>query len=359
MIYLSSSLQSSSSSLLSSSSYYLSLTEATKTTTTNRLVDQYDNNNNDIDSGLKQQRKTESLEKDTLSCTPGTFKDIDQWRGLFPRLGFPLNGKALVSIPIGSKGRNSVDALIESMGHDAFDYFLFAFDDTNWETSNWYGKSGVRVERVSGYKWTLYYDYLTASLVEPYTHLFLWDDDLQPAPGFDGTAILHILQSLYIEIAAPMIRNNAHLHFDGAATIHRNNTLEPLHTVNYVEIMAPIYSKRVWLQCLLPHLVRDRGTGWGIDAFLQNFGGCVPGDIYTMRFPLDHTDSKTLSAIHVNNTNHIGDQTNRKYEREVRARKVRPRAGFKGRHFDYGIQVDSNCNMVKLRRGRRGALRLA
>eukprot|EP00555_Chaetoceros_dichaeta_P005154 CAMPEP_0198266734 /NCGR_PEP_ID=MMETSP1447-20131203/29832_1 /TAXON_ID=420782 /ORGANISM="Chaetoceros dichaeta, Strain CCMP1751" /LENGTH=59 /DNA_ID=CAMNT_0043956961 /DNA_START=26 /DNA_END=201 /DNA_ORIENTATION=+ len=59
--------------------------------------------------------------------------------------------------------------------------------------------------------------------------------------------------------------------------------------------MAPIYSKRIWVECLLPYMVRDHGTGWGIDSILQNCADCVPADIFTMQFPLDHNiDGKTL-----------------------------------------------------------------
>ena len=107
-----------------------------------------------------------------------------QWRALSPNGRFPVKGKALVAIPIGSNGRTTVDTLVRSMGHDAFDYLFFAYDDTNWTASEWYGRPGVDVKRGAGAKWTLYYDHLTMDVVAEYTHLFLWDDDVRPAPGF-------------------------------------------------------------------------------------------------------------------------------------------------------------------------------
>ena len=230
---------------------------------------------------------------DERGCTPGSFDTTAQWRALFPNGRFPFKGKALVAIPIGFKGRATVDALVDSMGHDAFDYLFFAFDDTDWTVSKWYGRPGVEVKRGPGFKWTLYYDHLTSDVVAAYTHLFLWDDDLGPAPGFDGEALLHLVQSLDIACAQPMIRKNAPAHLEGISVQHRSSQL--LHEVTVVEIMVPIYSTRLWVDCIRPRLVRERGTGFGIDTVLMQHGECVPDHLYTIRMPLDHGDGKSLA----------------------------------------------------------------
>jgi len=280
----------------------------------------------------------EVFDKD-VPCRPGKFQDAAQWRSLFKH-GLSLKGKALVSIAIGKKGRKSMDALIESMGHTWFDYLLFAFDDTDWETSTWFDKDGVTVKRTKGKKWTLYYDYLTPDVVEPYTHLFLWDDDMSPAPGFDAEVILQIVQSLNIEISQPMIRTNSHKQWEGTGLYDRGE--EPLRTVKIVEVMVPIYSKRVWLDCALPHLIRDHGSGWGIDTVLMNYGDCVPDDSYSLRLPMDHNDLKTLPWEELRVEPKDGEK---KYEDAAKARGEKPRAGFEGPYKELDIEVDDKCNL--------------
>ena len=69
-----------------------------------------------------------------------------------------------------------------------------------------------------------------------------------------------------------------------------------LHEVKTVEIMAPIMSSRVWIQCIRPRLVRDRGNGWGVDLTIFNYGKCVPAHLFSVRLPLDHVNHKTASS---------------------------------------------------------------
>jgi hypothetical protein len=168
------------------------------------------------------------------SCTSGIYKNVSQWRSLFQGRPLPLLGKALVSIPIGGKGRSCVNALIERMGHRAYDYYFFAYDATTWEEEEWFGRDGVTVKRIQGAKWALYRDHLPGELTSAYTHLFLWDDDMLPTPDFDGEVFLQLVQSLDISYAQPMIRRNPHTFVKGSDVRHRMGTHEPLHEVRSV-----------------------------------------------------------------------------------------------------------------------------
>lgn len=234
------------------------------------------------------------IERDR-GCIPGSFETASQWRKLFPNGRFPFKGKALVAIPIGSKAHDAstIDALVRSMGHDAFDYLFFAFDDTDWTEYDWYERPGVSVKHERGAKWTFYKDHLKPDVVEKYTHLFLWDDDLAPAPGFDGEGLLHLMQSLDIVCAQPMIRSNAH-NIEGTQVESRNGS-HLLHETRVVEVMAPVLATKWWAQCIYPRLVRDRGSGYGVDSYLFQYGDCVPPQFYAVRFPVDHLDTKSLS----------------------------------------------------------------
>lgn len=117
-----------------------------------------------------------------------------------------------------------------------------------------------------------------------------------PAHGFDGEALLKTLQALHIDISQPMVRQNAHDYYEGLSTSHRVKSLTPLHEVRVVECMAPIISTHTWSNCIHPRLVRERGSGWGVDQSLFNFG-CAPDYIYSLRMPLDHVDSQSGKAV--------------------------------------------------------------
>lgn len=64
---------------------------------------------------------------------------------------------------------------------------------------------------------SLYFDRLLADVVRPYTHMFLWDDDLEPTVNFDGEVLLHLLQNFDIGISQPVIARNSHAYHDGTS----------------------------------------------------------------------------------------------------------------------------------------------
>jgi hypothetical protein len=274
-------------------------------------------------------------------CTAGVYENALQWKTLFPNHAVPLKGKALVSIPIGARALESISKLVKSMGHKAFDFKFFAYDDTNWTAEEWFGMDGVSVIRTAGgRKWTLYFDYLLAENVTSYTHLFLWDDDLEPTIEFDGEVLLHLLQAFDVGISQPMISLRAHTQFEGTASSQREWGL--LHQVAVVEIMAPIYSSLVWSDCIRPRMARDRGSGWGLDLWLQNYGDCVPDQIYSVGLALDHMDKHSLSKSFANgNSKSEGNR----YAAEARRGGWKPRAGLGGPFNDLGVRLDAECTL--------------
>jgi hypothetical protein len=277
----------------------------------------------------------------TSLCTDGVYENSQQWRSLFPNGTVPLKGKALVSIPIGLEAVDSIANLIKIMGHEAFDYAFFAYDDTDWSKAAWFKKKGVSVlhtprER----KWTLYFDYLLAETVRSYSHVFLWDDDLEPTVGFDGEVLLQMLQAFDIGIAQPVIAKHSHMQFEGTSLGQRPFGL--LHQVRIVEIMAPIYSTTQWSECLRPRMARDRGSGWGLDLWVQNYGDCVPEHIYSIGTALDHLDRHSLSKS--SSSGQTKSEGN-KYAADSRKKGWKPRGGLNGPFKDFGVVVDAQCHL--------------
>jgi len=282
----------------------------------------------------------------TSPCTAGAYENSQQWRTLFPNSTVPLKGKALVSIPIGAHAVDTIANLIKVMGHKAFDYTFFAYDDTDWSKEVWFEIEGVSVLRTPHErKWTLYYDYLIAESVHAYSHLLLWDDDLEPTAGFDGEVLLQMLQTFDIGISQPVIGKHSHVQFEGTTLGQRNWGL--LHQISIVEIMAPMYSTAQWSECLRPRMARERGSGWGLDLWVQNYGDCVPDHIYSIGIALDHLDRHTLSkSASVSQTKSEGNR----YAADSRKKGWKPRSGLNGPFKDFGVAVDAQCQLSLVER---------
>lgn len=285
-------------------------------------------------------------------CRTGTYESPQQWRGLL-RGNLAFEKKALVAIPVGYKAREAISSLIDSMGHRAFDYVLFAYDEYPWEVERLADKPGVTLLRTrGGRKWALYYNHLNnRTHLEKYSHLFLWDDDLQPVLGyFDGELLLHFLQQLKIEIAQPMIRRNHHGSYGFEGTDFKmlsggGRDGAFLREVQIVEIMAPCYSVRVWLECILPRMIDGggEGGGWGIDIYLQNTGSCVPEKLFSIALPLDHIDGKALEK---NNT--ASRQELNQYGHLARQYQWQTRPHLISCQFNHStVFVDRDCSVQK------------
>lgn len=269
-------------------------------------------------------------------CTPGTYQNASQWRTLFPNGRFSFHRKALVSIPIGKKARKTVSSVITSMGHHAFDYLLFAYDDFSWKTEAWYHEPGVSVVHVPGGRmFQLYHDYLIPNKVSPYSHLFLWDDDIQPAPGFDGEVLLQFLQAFNLDIAQPLIRKNAH------GELVDRGFGGTIREVKQVEIMVPCYSTKTWLECIRPRIIREFVTSWGIDSVLHSSGSCAPENEYGIRIPLDHMNFQSLTKL--KGFSHQGYAEQREYQKQAQAENW-PRRKSRALH-EYSVNLNDDCKL--------------
>lgn len=107
-------------------------------------------------SDTQDSEKKEETDNYPHKCLPGTFNSASGLRKLFPSLSQSFHQKALVAIPIGASGRRNISSLVQSMGHAAFDYRLFAYDNTDWRSEPWYNQTGVAILRMSykAMKWT-------------------------------------------------------------------------------------------------------------------------------------------------------------------------------------------------------------
>jgi hypothetical protein len=92
-----------------------------------------------------------------------------------------------------------------------------------------------------------------------FDYLFLWDDDLEIPDKFDPWRFVDLMRRNGLEVAQPALTSDSeHSH---AITLQRTGELR---RTNFVEIMAPVYSRAAW-EWLHARLDSDNFSGWGYD----------------------------------------------------------------------------------------------
>jgi len=181
--------------------------------------------------------------------------------------------KGLIAIPIGKQNYKIVTKTIQYFSSSYYDFMFCRYDyndnnDTHIDFKKYLNNVNliIDIKEKNIRKWDCYKKYLTPQKISfsKYSHLFLWDDDIQVNSNFDSIFLLNILQKKHIHAAQPSLSYGCHYEF---TRTHYKKSYG-IKKVPFVEIMAPIYSVDVWKKCLHPLLLNHplKGTGYGIDA---------------------------------------------------------------------------------------------
>ena len=166
------------------------------------------------------------------------------------------SGKSLYFSPVGKAGKAFLTQMASLFPADQFDFLVVCYDDTD------FSDLGGRVEviRDRGHKWRFVKKYLTPEKVAAYDYVFIWDDDLDPT-DFDPTAFVDILRRNRIDIAQPSLTADS-FSFHPITVTHPG----PVgRLTNFVEIMCPVYSSKIW-PSIYPYIEPEvNELGWGYD----------------------------------------------------------------------------------------------
>eukprot|EP00122_Pirum_gemmata_P017448 Pgem_evm1s16337 len=198
----------------------------------------------------------------------------------------------LLAIPSGLKNKPYLDLLLDKFSEKIFDIVLFVYDQS--KRDDWIGKRYTNVKFVfigRKAKWSIAFEHLPPSLVNRYAYILFWDDDITPTPNFDSTILMYFLWKNNIEISQPFLASNSHYRY----LANQSNYDAFLRAVPMVEIMVPIYSSRVWRDCIY-RLTEISSSGYGIDNFAGQCGLCYKMQSYAVNMPVHHNDGKSLSG---------------------------------------------------------------
>jgi len=207
-------------------------------------------------------------EKNMLNWPVRAFAQLTRIRpGPLTNVG-PSN-KSLLAVAVGRDGMPAVEFLMTKFPPSHFDVILFHYDSSNWNHFGWY--SNVTAVRALGQsKFWFAKRFLGPDIVKGYRHIFLWDEDVVPSASFSAADYVETLETYHIHFSQPAIVMNAH--YQNVLGRHSSGIGR---WVNFVEIMAPVFSVDAWIHCVHRMIQPDLIWGWGLDQSWYRVCGSI------------------------------------------------------------------------------------
>jgi len=175
--------------------------------------------------------------------------------GAQPGGGGPA-GRCLYFSPVGKSGKAILQQIVALFPAELFDFLIVGYDDTDF--SDLAGR--IELIRDRGQKWRLIKKHLTPEKVAAYDYVFMWDDDILPV-NFDPVEFVSILRRNRVDIAQASLTTDSYS-FHPITVVHPNAVGR---LTNFVEIMCPVYSSKIW-PAIYPYIEPDvNELGWGYD----------------------------------------------------------------------------------------------
>ncbi|CAN1182199.1 hypothetical protein LINPERPRIM_LOCUS40718 [Linum perenne] len=169
--------------------------------------------------------------------------------------------KYLVTFTVGWDQRHNIDMAIRKFSDD-FTILLFHYDGrvTEWDVFEW-SKTAIHISVKRQTKWWYAKRFLHPDVIAPYEYIFIWDEDLG-VEHFNADKYIHLVKKHGLEISQPGLEPNNGL------TWQMTKRLGDREVHNFVEIMAPVFSRNAW-RCVWHMIQNDLVHGWGLDFALR------------------------------------------------------------------------------------------
>jgi len=112
------------------------------------------------------------------------------------------------------------------------------------------------VRHESGSKWRFSKKYLTPEFCKDYDYIFIWDDDLE-VEGFSFKRFIDVMRKNRVEYCQPALTLDSHINID----ITRVSPGSVGRFTDYVENMAPVFTRAAWLKYW--NAIDETTTFWG------------------------------------------------------------------------------------------------
>ncbi|KAI5389097.1 uncharacterized protein LOC127103271 isoform X1 [Lathyrus oleraceus] len=188
--------------------------------------------------------------------------------------------KYLVTFTVGYAQRKNIDAAVQKFS-DEFAILLFHYDGrtTEWDQYEW-SKNAIHISARKQTKWWYAKRFLHPDIVSAYEFIFIWDEDLG-LEHFNGDRYIELVEKHGLEISQPGLGANSGFTWEMTkkkddGEVHKYTEERPGRCNDpnlppcaaFVEIMAPVFSRRAWL-CVWHMIQNDLVHGWGLDFALR------------------------------------------------------------------------------------------
>ncbi|MBA0669183.1 hypothetical protein Goklo_002029, partial [Gossypium klotzschianum] len=178
-----------------------------------------------------------------------------------PPLDLKRKPKYLAAFSVGIHQMNNIDACVKKFSED-FQIVLFHYDGktTEWDQFEW-SKKAIHVTASKQTKWWYAKRFLHPDVAAAYEYIFIWDEDLG-VEHFNADRYIELVKKHGLEISQPGLGPN------DIVTWEMTRRREDQEVHNFVEIMAPVFSREAW-RCVWYMIQNDLVHGWGLDFALR------------------------------------------------------------------------------------------
>jgi hypothetical protein len=164
---------------------------------------------------------------------------------------------------VGKYGKELLAKVIRQFGYEDFDYLIFVYDNAEFREEI-YNRCNFIYQ--NGIKWQFLRKYLTYDRYKKYDYIFLWDDDLDIGK-FSYKNFIEIMKRNDLEIAQPALTDNSY--YSHKLTL-KNEKHKIGRYTDFVEVMAPVFSRDAWSRYRNMIESNPNSWGWGYDLLAKS-----------------------------------------------------------------------------------------
>lgn len=188
------------------------------------------------------------------------------------------------------------DAVFQQWGN--LDNYNFDLAVLNWHGGALENLSSAKyVVNIPGHKWRIIHQFDQTHDLSEYEYIWCLDDDCITTPDLIDLTFA-FCKERNIDLGQPALTPDS-FHSHPPTIMIPDATM---HITTTVEIMCPIFRRRIWKECIAPCAAMPGGIGYGLESWFTNAAGCMSGRskygglcAIIDRFPVYH--SKPVTTV--------------------------------------------------------------
>lgn len=204
--------------------------------------------------------------------------------------------KSLVTIPVGLKGKDAVNNIIQKLGFDKYTFMLFQYDKSDWTSSAPWADKVIRIQYPHQMKWWYLKRFVTPQALDNFEYLISLDDDVA-LDNIDMDKMIAIFRRHNIDLGQPAQTGSGFAYWHNQVQQHHApETHRVGRWVDFVECGPfTVISRQMWQSCIWDMVQEDLTSGIGLDLVWGGHCNKQGFNRYAVidKYPVIHLDLKT------------------------------------------------------------------